>query len=224
MADTSLSGRLRGAIVSAGTPGSLAHWTRAKRWKMFAATFPDIHRMRVLDLGGTVRTWTQSPVRPREVVIVNLAEQPPAPGWIVSHIGDACVLPEAVASERFDLVYCNSVIEHVGGHAQRSALAASVHVSAPRHWVQTPYRYFPIEPHWIFPAFQFLPVNCRALVTRTWRVGNRRTPWHAADAAVSSVLGVELLSKTEMHHYFPRSQLVGEHFAGMVKSLIAVLA
>ena len=28
--------------------------------------------------------------------------------------------------------------------------------------VQTPYRYFPVEPHWLFPGLQFLPMGLRA--------------------------------------------------------------
>ena len=35
------------------------------------------------------------------------------------------------------------------------------------HWVQTPYRYFPVEPHFLFPGFQFLPLTVRAVLMRT---------------------------------------------------------
>lgn len=63
----------------------------------------------------------------------------------------------------FDLVYSNSVIEHVGGHARSCDFAGMVKTLARRHWgVQTPYRYFSIEPHWLFPGLQFLPQSARA--------------------------------------------------------------
>ena len=42
------------------------------RGKCFAGDFPDIEKMRVLDLGGTVRYWETSLVRPKAVVVVNL--------------------------------------------------------------------------------------------------------------------------------------------------------
>lgn len=53
----------------------------------------------------------------------------------------------------------NSPLEHVGGgHERRLRFAESVHALADRHRVQTPYRYFPIKPHWLAPGMQFLPV------------------------------------------------------------------
>jgi hypothetical protein len=88
------------------------------------------------------------------VVIVNLKPQPSDVDWISTLVGDACALPRRVTDQRFDLVYSNSVIEHVGGHARREAFAAAVRNAADRYWVQTPYRYFAIEPHWLFPGFQ----------------------------------------------------------------------
>jgi|SRR5215211_626768 hypothetical protein len=215
--------RLRERLASAKSPGSLAARARARRWQMFAANFPEVGDMRVLDLGGTSFTWLNAPVRPREVMIVNLKPQPSDVDWISTLIGDACALPTQVTDQRFDLVYSNSVIEHVGGHARREAFATAVRNGADRYWVQTPYRYFAIEPHWLFPGFQFLPVTVRAELTRRWKLGNRRAPRRPLDAAVETVLGVELLSKTEMRHYFPDATAVlTETFLGLVKALIAV--
>ena len=81
--------------------------------------------------------------------------------YITAVKGDACDLPELLHGENYDFVYSNSLLEHVGGHVQRQKLAESVHSLANRHWIQTPYRYFPIEPHWVFPAFQWLPYEAR---------------------------------------------------------------
>ena len=67
----------------------------------------------------------------------------------------------AGAPMSYDVVFSNSLLEHVGGHAQRAALAREVRSLAPRHWVQTPYRYFPLEPHWLFPGMQF-PLEAQA--------------------------------------------------------------
>jgi hypothetical protein len=214
--------KLRERLGSARSPGSFSARARARRWQMFAEYFPDVRDMRMLDLGGIVFTWTNAPVRPREVVVVNLKQQESGLDWITTLVADACALPAEIKSQQFDLVYSNSVIEHVGGHARRDALASAIRQSAERYWVQTPYRYFPIEPHWLFPGFQFLPVATRAALTRRWKLGHRRAPRRPLDAAVANVLDVELLSKTEMQHYFPDSQVLSETFLGFVKSLIAV--
>lgn len=222
MTANTLSDKVRRSVFTASSPGSLTARTRARRWEIFRQKFPDLSGMRVLDLGGTVQTWTNAPLRPGEVLVVNLKRQDSSVEWITTMAGNACDLPAEVTAQEFDLVYSNSVIEHVGGHAQREAFARTVREGAPRYWVQTPYRYFPIEPHWIFPGFQFLPVNARAAVARSWKLGHRRAPAHPAGAAVANVLDVELLSKAEMRHYFPDAELLDEPFLGLTKSLISV--
>ena len=88
--------------------------------------------------------------------------------------------------------------------------------------MQTPYRYFPVEPHWMFPGFQFLPVAARAAITRTWRLGPRRAPRRPREAALSRVLEVELLSRSELEFYFPDSEILSERILGLTKSLVAV--
>src|SRR5262245_1233581 len=95
--------------------------------------------MTVVDLGGTPSWWERAPVRPQHVTIVNLTAPEPAPPWITQYQADACTFEGA-----FDLVLSNSVLEHVGGHAQRCRFAETVQALAPKHWIQTPYRYFPI--------------------------------------------------------------------------------
>src|SRR5919202_4956796 len=99
--------RLRERLVSAMSPGSVAARARARRWQTFAAYFPEVGDMRVLDLGGTTLTWMNAPTRPREVVIVNLKPQPSDVDWISTLVGDACALPRRVADQRFDLAYSN---------------------------------------------------------------------------------------------------------------------
>ena len=101
-------------------------------------------------------------------VCVNIAAEPaePVAAWIRADQADACDLPERISSERYDLVFSNSVIEHVGGHAQRMRFAEAIHKISNRHWVQTPYRYFPVEPHWLFPGLQFMPLALRARLLR----------------------------------------------------------
>ena len=143
----------------------------------------------------------------------------PVPSWIRSDQADACDLPPHIGNAKYDLVYSNSVIEHVGGHAQRMRFAEAVHKLAGRHWVQTPYRYFPIEPHWLFPGFQFLPLNLRAHLSQRWPLVHTQSP--TRDEGLRAAMGVELLSRSEMAFYFPDSVLRAERMLGAVKALIA---
>jgi hypothetical protein len=86
--------------------------------------------------------------------------------------------------------------------------------------VQTPYRYFPIEPHFVAPGMQFLPNAAQAAVAKWWPLSHTKP----ADrlAATESALWIELLDRTQMRFYFPDSTLRSERFAGLTKSLIAV--
>lgn len=219
----SLASNVRYRLVEA--PGSPAVRARSKRWELIAKIFPDIAERTVVDLGGTVSSWLSAPIRPRQVTVVNLFE----PGesdedWLVPVTGDACdavaELNRAGSADTFDIVYSNAVLEHVGGHGSRARFADAVHALAPRHWVQTPYRYFPLEPHWLFPGMQFLPVSARAHVARHWPLAHTQSP--DMEDARSSVMWTELIGLTEMKAYFPRSRIVHERVGGLTKSLIAI--
>ncbi|WP_405143785.1 hypothetical protein OG589_39590 [Sphaerisporangium sp. NBC_01403] len=212
---------LRGRFVD--SPDSLGAKARARRWNWFAQSFPGLENMSVIDLGGTASAWLRAPVRPAHVQIVNL-EKPPTdlPGWLKADVADACELPAGILATKYDLVFSNAVIEHVGGHLRRQMFADAVHGLAERHWVQTPYRYFPVEPHFLFPGFQYLPIAARTALLRRWPLVH--TPTSDREAARNIVMEVELLSITEMRHYFSSSEIRFERLGGLVKSVIAVSA
>lgn len=230
--------RLKKRLV--GSPDSISGRYREKRWRLLLETFPDLQDMRVLDLGGTATAWQpapgrvySSPVRPAHVTVINLEANDlfvystgePAEDVRLSHVvGDACdasqVLAAAGLATDFDLVYSNSLIEHVGGHSQRVKLADQIRRLAPSYWVQVPYKYFPIEPHWMFPAMQFMPTNVRMKVAMHWPLAPVNSP--DPDSARDYVLSTELMGITEMRGYFPDSVILKEKFVGIPKSLIAV--
>lgn len=176
--------------------------------------------MRVLDLGGHPTTWRLAPIKPLHVTTLNLRAPQADEPWMDMVVGDACNPPSAIADGHYDLVFSNSLLEHVGGHAQRQRMAEVVHRLADRHWVQTPSRYFPIEPHWLMPMMQFLPFGARRWVSLKWPLGHIRTGDVAAAHAMVSE--VELIGAAQMRGYFPDSELWRERFLGVTKSLVAI--
>jgi hypothetical protein len=215
-----MSNWLRDFATDVNSQRSLSGRARGRRWQHLISCFPSFSEMRVLDLGGTPESWQLAPVRPRAVTTVNLMPAESENPGVTAIQADACDLPSSVTDDHFDLVFSNSLLEHVGGHAQRQRLADYVHTLADRHWIQTPYRYFPIEPHWLFPGMQWLPYEARIQVSLNWNRGHIRT--HTREEAREQVDEIELVGISQMRGYFPSSVIWYERFAGLVKSLVAI--
>lgn len=203
-----------------GTDASFAERMRLRRWELIRKELPELSELKVLDLGGTTSWWARAPVRPRHVTIVNLEALDCDAPWLTPIVGDACQADSLVDGESFDLVLSNSLLEHVGGHNARSALARMIRSLAPRYMAQTPYRYFPIEPHWIFPAMQFLPVSARKRIAPRWPLGHTKG-WDVPHA-LNEVMSVELIGATEMRTYFPDGRFYWERVLGIPKSMIVI--
>lgn len=214
----SLPDALTRRFVDAYDKESFSARARQRRWQVFLQTFPEIAEMTVLDLGGDARAWRLSSVRPAQVILLNTFEQETDEPWMTSTIGDACDPPADLP--KADLIYSNSVIEHVGGHWRRCRFAETVH-SAERYWVQTPNRYFPMEPHFMFPLLQHFPRGLQERVVARWPLGNHAEVTDRAEA-LRDVLEIELLSATEMRFYFPDAELWRERLFGMTKSFAAI--
>lgn len=213
--------KLRRRLVE--EPGSLGDRSRQRRWEQFVGVFPDLDRMRVLDLGGRLEFWSRAPLRPHSLVLVNLLEgEGRRSEWFEEVRADACDLPSTILERGYDLVFSNSLIEHLGGYSARCAFADTVRRASPRHWIQTPYRYFPLEPHWLFPGFQFLPLSMKARIATCWPLNHPRPS--SRRSAIASSLGVELIDRTEMAYHFPQSRIMHERFLGLPKSLVALRA
>lgn len=214
--------RVYDRFVDTSSTHSISSTFRGRRWNLLLDRFPGLDQMAVLDLGGTLSGWSVAPVVPAQLTIVNCEPAVgPVPDRVEVVLGDACALDRTVTDRSWDLVYANSVIEHVGGHDRRVAFAESIRANAPHHWVQTPNRWFPFEPHFLVPFLQFLPTRLRALVIAEWPLNK----WRPADrrAAMEAALELELIGRSELAFYFPGSTIIGEQLGPFAKSLVAVV-
>lgn len=213
-----MSNKTLARFIDPDRTGSLTHHFRQQRNEEFKRRFPSLTDMRVLDLGGTAISWRVSGLRPRSVTLVNFdhSEDPDEP-WMELLRTDAC----AGGFGKYDLVFSNSLMEHLGGHTRRRQFADVVQESASAWWIQTPYRYFPIEPHWLFPCFQFLPFRVRVIISQHWNAGNVPALKNITEAA-ELVASTELISVTEIRAYFPASEIWFERVAGIPKSLVSI--
>lgn len=213
--------RITRRFVDVESADSASSRRRQRRWQELAARFPQLGDMHVLDLGGTAASWRLSPVQPASLTLLNTFDQSSDVEVIV---GDACEPPTSLDGRRFDLVYANSVIEHVGGHYRREQFAETVHKLGDHHWVQTPNRYFPIEPHFLCPGLQYLPLPLATRVAIHWPVGNYAGLISEPAIAADRVQEIDLLGMSQMRFYFPGSEIVRERVGPLTKSLIACMA
>jgi hypothetical protein len=116
------------------------------------------------------------------------------------------------ADGEFPVVFSNSVIEHVPRELQ-PAFAAEIRRVGRHYFVQTPNRYFPIEPHYQLPLFQFFPERLQRALNRRLSLGWREKGYWEE---------VNLLSAREMRRLFPDGELRREKVLGLTKSLMVV--
>jgi len=193
--------------------------------RRFAREFQVTAETRILDVGGAPETWELLAQRPR-VTLLNTPrtrdEMSRAAAWVA---GDGRALP--FPDGAFDIVFSNSVIEHVGDAASQRRFAAEVTRVGRRYWVQTPNRCFPVEQHLLTPFVHWLP--------RAWqhRIVPRFTVWtwlvrparDRRDFYLEHYLNeVRLLDAAEMAALFPGASILRERFLGCTKSLVAVKA
>jgi hypothetical protein len=180
---------------------------------------------RILDMGGRPDYWTifdrpfleQCKVK---ITCINPEHCPSDDPMFDVQVGDACQLPQ-YADNSFDLTHSNSVIEHVGDWTRMLAFASEARRLAPTYYVQCPYFWFPIEPHFSAPFFHWMPEQ--------WRAGQMLKKTHgfcerASDMgqAMATVQHARLLDKRQMQFLFPDAAHPNEVILGITKSLIAV--
>ncbi|HWP40401.1 MAG TPA: class I SAM-dependent methyltransferase [Tepidisphaeraceae bacterium] len=205
-------------------PRSLGNRLRNRRfalWERLVAHLP--RPLRIIDLGGTVAYWEMrgwAGRREYQITLVNLHACQSRYDNIHPQVGDATNL-FAYADRSFDIAFSNSVIEHVGGIDAQRRMACEVRRVARGYWVQTPNYWFPIEPHFLFPGWQWLPRQARiALIQRRAFGWNGRCS--GRQMAERVVDNANLLSRHELGRLFPDARLLPECFMGLVKSWIAV--
>jgi|ADGO01.1.fsa_nt_gi Methyltransferase domain. len=201
---------------------SLATTMRRRRFALFIRLLNKLPRpITILDVGGTQRFWETMRFADSDVLVVLLNITAPAvtlPNFI-GLAGDARDMHQ-FADDEFDVVFSNSVIEHVGDFANQRRMASEIRRVGKRYFVQTPSRSFPIEPHFLYPYFQFWPMSIRVAMLSRWDVGWwKRIPDPAA--ARAELESIQLLSARQMRELFPDGTIYRERLLGLTKSYIA---
>jgi hypothetical protein len=192
--------------------------------RRFLRAFPDAGKSRILDVGGTAEIWELTPGAAGSLFLLNMpraAEDKEITSAEVIY-GDGCRLP--FADGAFDIVFSNSVIEHVGDSEAQQRFADEVRRTGRGYWVQTPNRYFPVEMHLLTPFVHLLPRSWRAFIVRrftVWQWIHRPSPDRRQFYIEHFISDIRLLSAAEMQQLFPDAVILRERFLLFTKSLVA---
>jgi hypothetical protein len=160
--------------------------------------------------------------RNRDITIINLdecqAEAVKAAGFKFQVV-DGRTLP--YADQSFDLVVSNSVIEHVGNWADQQRFAIEMQRVGRRLYLQTPNKWFPVEPHLIALFLHWLPNGLQIALVRWFSVWGWVTKPDRARIA-EFVNGTRLLSRSELEQLFPGCRIEKESVLGLAKSYIVL--
>lgn len=209
-------------LANNGDANSLASQLRASRFRRFAEMARSVTgHVRILDVGGTVSTWQRHRSELPDQLHVTLLNKEfadrPALSYMSYVVGDAREM-RMFRDHHFDLCFSNSLIEHLNARDQIS-VASEIRRVASGYFVQTPNRYFPIEPHFLVPAWQFLPVGLRAGLLQQRDFGWMRREKDPA-AAREVVESICLLSENDLQKLFADGRIYREKIAGITKSLV----
>ena len=201
---------------------SFANKLRNKRFLHFLSIFENLNESTILDIGGTELYWENRGFigKGKTIIIVNWIPIKTKNQNIHSVVADARNL-SMFKDKSIDIVYSNSVIEHLGSFEGQKEMANEIRRTAKRYYVQTPCFYFPLEPHFLFPFFQFFPVCVRVFLVMKFSLG-----WYqkftSKSEAFNAVNNIRLLKKKELKTLFPGSIIYFEKFFGMTKSYVVV--
>jgi ubiquinone/menaquinone biosynthesis C-methylase UbiE len=217
--------KLKALLAASDQPDSLGSQFRKRRFahfeqlveRNFSGKFP----VRVLDIGGRSQFWIGQDLFEKgklEITLLNLsAETIDIPG-LSSIAGDATNLSQ-FPDGSFDLVFSNSVIEHLYTWESQQNMAREAVRVGKKYFIQTPNRHFFAEPHYALPFVQYFPKSWTYFLLTKTRL-SRGNKWNLADAQ-QYLDEIRLLDRREFKRLFPNAEIYKEKFLGMTKSFTA---
>jgi hypothetical protein len=198
-------------------------WFRRRRMMRFLRFFTVSESTRILDVGGTPYLWdlvqSQARVTMLNVDVPDGLDPKFLPERHTLIIADGRALP--YRDNAFDIIFSNSVIEHMEDWKGQMLFAGEMKRVARQIWLQTPAKSFFFETHAMAPFVHWLSKSIQRRVLRNF------TPWGWITRPDNAVLDyywfkIRLLTFKEIRALFPDGLILRERFMGFTKSYLVV--
>lgn len=195
---------------------------RLKRMHHFFRIMKPSIKEIILDVGGNPELWTLCGFN-GQIVLLNLEKhetfRTKYPNWrYIQGDGRCLKFPD----KSFDIVFSNSVIEHVGDWDDQKAFAHETRRVGKRYWIQTPNKNFPFEPHFNFPMFQFLSSSIQTKIATFWPFSFPKRYGHRIASDLKEIMqNTRLLTIAEMQILYPDGEFWEERLFCLIKSIVA---
>ncbi len=212
----------------------LRRYTRGQRLKRFNDFMRSANgRIRLIDLGGTVKFWEDWGLGAQplfEVTLVNNhdrdkchADDPIRLPNIRRLRADVLTLSAADFAE-YDVIFSNSLIEHLPGRELQRQLARAIVDSGRPYFLQTPNKRSPLDPHFPRPYVPFFATYPRSLQARllSWFALGSGSASPSYDAALTRLQNYYPLTARDVRQLFPQARIVLERPLGVPMSIIAM--
>ena len=194
--------------LRARAASALSARARRNRLDLFLGEMQPRPGERILDVGCGSAGWLND--LSGDIEVIGVDREASLPGYVGANRtylqADALDLP--FAEGEFDIAFSNSVIEHLNP-ADWPRFASEVQRVSRRFFVQTPNKWFPVEPHVLLPGYQFLP---RSLQRRVWSLAVPSEPYDE----------ITLLVADDLSSLFPTGRILRERVGPLTKSLVVV--
>jgi hypothetical protein len=196
---------------------------------MVEVVYANRRKVEIVDVGGTRDYWNIIPMeylrrRNVHITLVNISAVENAVDgneeMFSSVQGDGCGL-EDIGDRQFDIAHSNSVIEHVGDWGRVVGFAKEMRRIARSYYVQTPNYFFPVEPHFLFPFFHWLPLAARIRLAMRFSLGCFPKA-SSIEEARGYIELCRLLTKEELLRLFPDAVLYRERMLLLTKSFVLI--
>jgi hypothetical protein len=188
---------------------------------LFLTVMQPVPGTKILDMGGQPAIWDHVDL-PLNLTFLNLPgsfrEYHQSSHHRMTYIeGNACSMPYFQPGD-FDIVFSNSVIEHVGNFGKRFEFTQEVIRLSKKYWIQTPSQLFPIEAHCGMPFWWFYPKALRSRYIKLWELNLSDTSSFWLPELMNSTVAVTV---DELRTLLPGCQIKYERLIGVPKSIIA---